>query len=193
MAPRESRRDVTQPRDQFGPYQSTLSTEKSKQTPSGTPSRWRGSTVLVLASGNAPSGSQPLLKRSRSRPPNLIERRGREKPDSRLWQTSRRRKSRSSRRAGRSRKSVWWLARPSRGYRTSRTRCSPCQSPMMTWRRKRKRGADNAGMSPRADVRTRSKSADPTRASGSDMRPPVARSADQIASLRVTSRREGIG
>ncbi|CAN8319652.1 unnamed protein product [Cochlearia groenlandica] len=68
-------------------------------------------------------------------------------------------------------------------------------------RKKRKRGANDADVSPRADVRARSRSADPVRAKESTMRPPPVHSdrssssntADRTTPQRTTPHRDGAG
>ncbi|CAN8242513.1 unnamed protein product [Cochlearia groenlandica] len=168
---------------------------RSKQTPSGTPSQWRGSTVPMPASENAPSGSPSPLsykeKREREARPTTLAKIKKEEIS--IFKASGEKPKVSL--------VADWV--PQR-IPSDPNAVLAMPIPEDDWeeeeegldKRKRKRGADDAGLSPRAEVRTRSKSADPMRASRSDMHPPAARldrSSQPGAAGDLLSRRTGRG
>ncbi|CAN8307000.1 unnamed protein product [Cochlearia groenlandica] len=141
------------------------------------------SIAHALVSGSGTSWSPPLLKRPWNRPLPSTGRRRRGKLDLRLWRSSRKKKSRPLKLAEISPRvslvADWVLQRTPDELNV--VVALPCpeddgEEEEGLERRKRKRSSDDVGMYPRADVRTRSKSADLARATESAMRPPTIRS-----------------
>ncbi|CAN8289276.1 unnamed protein product [Cochlearia groenlandica] len=168
-----------------------------------------GSTALVRESGSGVSGSPPLLKRPRSRPPPTYT--AKKEREARLTTLAKVKKEEiSAFKASGEKPRVnlvadWVLQRAPDELRA--VVASPCvedggeEEEEGLERRKRKRGSEDAGASPRADARTRSKSADPVKGNESSMRPPAIRSdrstqpgaASQVAPQRVAPRCDGSG
>ncbi|CAN8272323.1 unnamed protein product [Cochlearia groenlandica] len=225
MAPREPRRGVIQPRDQFGPYQSTLSMEKFLEALRRTCAIPEAVDLVLPCEGESPKSALPNFIISVLCALTVAEETGFAFGVPELMDLFSVRISKTNGTFaiypnlnrnlvyGFSEKDSSWMDkyfffRITRSSVGDMHLCGekPRVSLVADWvlqktpdklnavvallypeedgeeeeegleRRKRKRSSDDAGMSPRADVRTRSKSADPVRASEWAMRPPAIRS-----------------
>ncbi|CAN8272386.1 unnamed protein product [Cochlearia groenlandica] len=162
MAPREPRRIVTQVGDQFGPYQSTLSTEKSLEMLSRTCAIPKAVELALPREGESPERVP-----AKSSPPTYRTKKEREARLAALAKVKKEEVSAFKASGEKPKVSLvadWVLQRAPDELRA--VVAPPCadgdgeEEEEGLERRKRKRGIEDAGTSPRADLRTRSKSAD---------------------------------